>query len=1146
MSATTCGRCGTRLSSAGLGGLCPKCVAGAAFALDGLTPFAPEIEAAGPRRVHYFGDYELLHEIARGGMGVVYKARQVSLNRVVAVKMILSGALASEADVQRFRTEAEAAANLHHPNIVSIYEIGDDGGHHYFSMEFIEGINLSDLVREHPLPPRRAAELVKKVADSIEYAHQHGTLHRDLKPSNIIIDDAGEPHVTDFGLAKRIGGDSELTHSGQVLGTPSFMSPEQAAGRRAEMGAASDLYSLGAILYHLLTGRPPFAAETLEETLRQVMTLDPAPPRLLNAATPRDLETICLKCLEKDARRRYRSAQELVDELNRFLRGAPIHARPVSAAERALRWCRRHPAVAGLTLAVGLLLLAVAFTSTRAAWQVRQAHAAEQHQRLLQRVEESFAAGQPARALMGLGQLLRQNPDDRLAAQRLMFALAQEDIPIPLGVAWPHDTVVEAAQFSADGRRIVTLSSNVARVWDVESGQPLTPPLRHEENIRDTSFSPDGQRLLTLVTNAAQIWTVPGGGRLAAIQPGGRIRSARFSPDGRKVMVVDAMPLEGGVRAWDAETGQPITARYVEQLWPFDASVSADGNRFATAAYDYSLWVRNLRTGEVMSNRSAHRSFVYTAQFSPDGESIATASADGTARVWDARSVAALTPQMQHLGPARWAGFSPDGQHLASVDEGANVWLWNVWNELPLAGTLRHSARVRTLEFSPEGLRLLTVCDDNTVRVLDTRRGELLGGVLRFEERVLAAQFAQGAVRVVVASAGNTARVLEVHPGRPPGEPLRWIGSARSARFSADGRTVITTHTNGVVREWDACTGRRRLVPTNEFTKPSAAVAFSLLIADKSVRLLDPPTSQPLNGTFLHEAAVTHAELSPDAARLLTYCRVETGQSVVRGWELPTAPPGLAALAENLAGHRLKANGDWESVPAGEWRELQKRPPQEWGTNHGAQLARWFLRERTGVTTEAAWPRSVAEDVRLRVEENHLAGLQEAVRWSPTNASALAALARRWLAVPASQNPRHWNEADWFSRLALASAPEEPEVKKIRAEVADCPADLPMRNGGGASGVIDGQFYLTTPDDGYSGGARRFLHRYDPVRNTWHALTAPPLVHKSVACGVIAGRFYISGGGNGPTVLESDRLDVYDPASESWTTKAPMPTPRSS
>ncbi len=300
-----------------------------------------------------FGDYELLEEIARGGMGVVYKARQISLNRIVALKMILAGQLASGSDVQRFRAEAEAAAHLQHPNIVSIHEVGEHDGQQYFSMDYVDGPSLAARVAAGPQPPGEAAALVRAAAEAVHYAHQRGVIHRDLKPANVLVDEHGQPRVTDFGLAKRVSGGSGLTATGAVLGTPGFMAPEQAAGKK-DLGPAADVYSLGAVLYALLTARPPFQARSDLDTVLQVLESEVVSPRRVNRAVDRDLETICLKCLEKDPRRRYASAKELADDLGRYLEGEAIVARPLGPLGRAGRWARRRPALAATLVALAL------------------------------------------------------------------------------------------------------------------------------------------------------------------------------------------------------------------------------------------------------------------------------------------------------------------------------------------------------------------------------------------------------------------------------------------------------------------------------------------------------------------------------------------------------------------------------------------------------------------------------------------------------------------------------------------------------------------------------------------------------------------------------------------------------------------------
>lgn len=326
-----------------------------------------------PRHVRYFGTYELLEEIARGGMGVVYKARQNTLNRIVAVKVILSGKLASESEVKRFLVEAEAAANLNHPGIVPVYEFGAFEGTHYFSMALVDGPSLEQELARGPLETDQAAAIMVQLAEAMAYAHGEGLIHRDLKPSNILLEGGETPRIADFGLAKRIEEDTGLTHSGTILGSVHYMAPEQAAGHTEKVGPASDVYALGAILYKILTGRPPFQAATGFETMQQVISDEPVPPRQLNSTIPRDLETICLKCLEKDTGRRYPSARELAEELKRYRDGRPILARPISRSARLWRWYRRNPVSATLGAALVLALLAgvsaasVLWTGARAA-----------------------------------------------------------------------------------------------------------------------------------------------------------------------------------------------------------------------------------------------------------------------------------------------------------------------------------------------------------------------------------------------------------------------------------------------------------------------------------------------------------------------------------------------------------------------------------------------------------------------------------------------------------------------------------------------------------------------------------------------------------------------------------------------------------
>jgi TolB-like protein/Tfp pilus assembly protein PilF/predicted Ser/Thr protein kinase len=357
-----CPKCGARVLEKG--GLCSACLLE-----TGLRSFAGDNDgrdasaaddSRGGRMLMEFGDYELLEEIGRGGQGVVYRARQKSLNRTVALKVIGLGHWASTPHVKRFRHEAEAAASLEHPQIVPIYEIGERDGSCYFSMKFVEGGQLDEVVRREPMSTRRAAELLAKIARTVQFAHQRGILHRDIKPGNILLDRHGEPHLTDFGLARLIEQESTITNSFDVLGTPSYMAPEQAAGHAKELAPAADVYSLGAVFYQMLTGQPPFAGGTTYETIRLVMDTEPRNPRLWNPKVDVDLKTICLKCLEKDPKRRYSSALALAEDLERWLRHEPIRARPTGVVGRGKKWLQRNPATAVSVVLLAALLAAVA------------------------------------------------------------------------------------------------------------------------------------------------------------------------------------------------------------------------------------------------------------------------------------------------------------------------------------------------------------------------------------------------------------------------------------------------------------------------------------------------------------------------------------------------------------------------------------------------------------------------------------------------------------------------------------------------------------------------------------------------------------------------------------------------------------------
>ncbi|MFO0869258.1 MAG: serine/threonine-protein kinase [Pirellulales bacterium] len=503
-----------------------------------------------------FGNYELLEELARGGMGVVYRARQIGLNRIVALKMILAGRLATEAEVKRFQNEAAAAATLDHPGIVPIYEVGIADGRHYFSMAFVDGASLQERLQQGPLPVREAADLVRQIALSVEYAHSRGIMHRDLKPHNVLVDAAGQVRLTDFGLAKRTDSADGLTQSGAVLGTPSYMAPEQAAGRIHDLGPPVDIYACGAILYAALTGHPPFQAATLSATLRQVIEQEPVPPSQANPAVPCDLETICLKCLQKSPLQRYASATALAEDLSRYARGEPIVARPVSRAERVWRWTRRNPktaALVGLSTLVCLLLGAgLEFRSRSRQWQrtaefqsrlaSEQSKVAHQQMQLAQRNLElanlETATRQLTRAgelsstrqpgwswkaldeLQSASRLADPQLDEVLLRSRMAACRLANDVReagmiaegvVVLGLAFSHDGrtlavgesrghlsasvhFYDVASRESRGRRTIQIAAqNMAMLWNrVATGEGTT---RFQEGFTALAYSPDGRWL---------------------------------------------------------------------------------------------------------------------------------------------------------------------------------------------------------------------------------------------------------------------------------------------------------------------------------------------------------------------------------------------------------------------------------------------------------------------------------------------------------------------------------------------------------------------------------------------------------------------------------------------------------------------------
>jgi WD40 repeat protein/tRNA A-37 threonylcarbamoyl transferase component Bud32 len=703
--------------------------------------------------------YEVLGELGRGGMGVVYKARHRKLNRLVALKMILSGVHAGEADLARFKTEAEAIARLQHPNIVQVFEVGEQRGLPFFSLEFCGGGSLEGKLNGTPLPPGEAAALVETLARAVQAAHQAHVIHRDLKPANVLLAEDGTPKITDFGLAKKLD-EAGQTASGAVVGTPSYMAPEQAGGKA--VGLLCDVYALGAILYECLNGRPPFRGPTAMDTVLQVMACEPVPPRQLQPRAPKDLETICLKCLQKDPARRYPSAQALAEDLRRFRAGEPIQARPVGRLERTARWCRRYPAVTALLVLLVLFSGAMFYLFGQANTLRRnEAEARQSAETAL--IQEGRANEAADHALADLKDEKRQTTD-LLYATRINLAHREwqagivhrarqllDDCPRDLrGWEWDflkgmfdersvvlsgHAGVVFRVALTPDGQRAVTLGKDgTVRVWDARTGVGLN---QLDMPARLLAISPDGARAAVAVEKSVKTFELETGRVVDTIDLDTVPCGLEFVRDGADLAVV---LLDGDVRFLDAATGKENSrlARRLDLLpatqmllgWGQGVAVSTDGRWLAQGGTEGKLRVWDGATGERVIDETAHLHFVRQVAFSPDGRRLASPGLEGDIRVWDLKSKQPVLRLTGHKNVVHCVAFSPDGRRLVSGSQDTTVRVWDVEtgeNVLTLAG---HASEVFGVAFAG-GNRAASASPDATARVWDVDERVIYGEPVR-------------------------------------------------------------------------------------------------------------------------------------------------------------------------------------------------------------------------------------------------------------------------------------------------------------------------------------------------------------------------------------------------------------------------------